>query len=122
MKRIATGAYQALRDALPAVVWNKRPFESMLRTSLREHPELLAGLTFSDTKREVADVLVDRLVAGEDKCRDATLDLMLEVASMRSFPNLAQMKDEHERMGALAEAEHHGGPEHRDEGVRRVGA
>lgn len=42
MKKISPSAYQALRDAIPAIIWNKRPFETFLRTALREHGELLA--------------------------------------------------------------------------------
>jgi hypothetical protein len=42
-KRIAPGAYQALRDALAVVFWRKRPFENFLRAALRDDPELLAG-------------------------------------------------------------------------------
>ena len=61
MKKISPAAYLALRDAIPAIVWNKRPFETFLRTALRDHSELLAGLNFTDTKRAVADELVERM-------------------------------------------------------------
>jgi hypothetical protein len=40
MKRISAQAYEALRDALPTITWNKRPFESFLHTAL----QLLAHL------------------------------------------------------------------------------
>ena len=65
MKRISTDAYQALREALSVIFWNKRPFESYLRTALRENPELLARLPFQEPKRAVADMLVDRLLTAE---------------------------------------------------------
>src|SRR5947207_12756733 len=87
MKRISSAAYQALREALAVIVWNKRPFESYLRTALRESPELLAGLPFAEPKRLVADLLVDRLVEREQKYQSVGLTLMLEVASMENFPN-----------------------------------
>lgn len=104
MKRISTDAYQALREALAVIVWNKRPFESYLRTALRESPELLAGLPFSEPKRVVADMLVDRLVEKEQKYQQVSLTLMVEVASMESFPNIEQIKDEEDRTLRLADA------------------
>ena len=104
-KRIATAAYQALRDALAVIFWNKRPFESYLRTALRDHPELLVGLPFSDLKRVVADDVVDRLAADEPKYQATTLGLMLEVAAMKDFPNITQIKDVKDRALRLAEAQ-----------------
>ncbi len=103
-KRIVTAAYQALREALAVIFWNKRPFESYLKTALRDRPELLAGLSFSEPKRIVADQAVDRLAADETKYQATTLRLMLEVAAMRDFPNIAQIKDPEDRALRLAEA------------------
>ncbi|HVV12472.1 hypothetical protein [Amycolatopsis sp.] len=104
MKRISTEAYQALRAALPVITWNKRPFETYLRTALREHPALLVGLNFSDTKRNVSDQLIDTLITHEDKYQEVTLQLMLELASMTKFPNIEQIKDEADRKLRLQEA------------------
>lgn len=103
MKRISTGAYQALRDALPVVTWYKRPFESLLRTALRDYPEMLGSLDFSDTKRNVADELVRRLVAQEDRYLNATIQLMLELAAMNRFPDMERLT-EPDRSNRLAEA------------------
>jgi hypothetical protein len=105
LKNISASAYQALRDAIPAIIWNKRPFETFLRTALREHGELLVGLNFADTKRAVADELVDRLIMEESKYRSATLQLMLEISSMTRFPNVEQIKDAEDRRLRLNEAE-----------------
>jgi hypothetical protein len=105
LKKISAAAYQALRDAVPVITWNKRPFETFLKTALRDHPELLAGLNFAELKRAVADVLVDRLVADESRYRDVTLRLMLEISSMNRFPNLEQLKDPEDRKLRIAEAE-----------------
>jgi Restriction endonuclease len=104
MKRISTDAYQALREALAAIVWNKRPFESYLKTALMESPELLAGLPFQEPKRVVADMLVDRLVEREQRYQQVTVTLMLEVSSMSSFPNIELIKDKEDRDLRLAEA------------------
>ena len=104
-KRVSPLAYQALRDTLAVVVWNKRPFESLVRTSLRDYPELLAGLNFDDTKRAVADALVDRLVEREARHQAATLQLMVELASMTRFPNIESIKDPVDRAERLKDAE-----------------
>lgn len=92
-KRISTEAYQALRDALAAVTWFKRSFESLVKTLLRDHPELVAGLNFADPKRAVADQLVDLLVVKEAKYQDATLSLMLDLATKTSFPDIQRLKE-----------------------------
>ena len=92
-QRLAPGAYQALRDALPIVFWHRRPFEQFLRAALRDHPELLAGLVFNDLKRHVSDALIDRLVEREDYCRDTTIGLMVEIASMERFSDLETTED-----------------------------
>jgi hypothetical protein len=93
VKRISIEAYAALREALSVVTWNKRPFESMLRTALRDSPELLVGLNFADPKRMVVDSLVDRLVSDENRWQSSTLQLMVEIGSMQRFPNLEAQED-----------------------------
>src|SRR5258708_3792708 len=98
-KRIAPAAYQALRDALPVVFWFKRPFESFVRTALRDNPELRSGLNFGEPKRIVADQLVQRLVANEGKYREVIIQFMVEIASMRRFPDL----EKHENAKQLIE-------------------
>lgn len=92
-KRLSLESYTALREALSVVTWNKRPFESLVRTALRDAPELLAGLNFAEPKRLVVDHLVDRLVAEEERWQQATLHLMVEVGGMTRFPNLETQVD-----------------------------
>lgn len=92
-KRIAPGAYDALLEALAVVFWNKLPFERFLRHVFRDNPELLAGLTFSATKREVAEELVTRLADKEDRYQLVTINLMRELAGMDEFPNLERQED-----------------------------
>lgn len=87
-KRIAPGAYQALRDALPVVFWFKRPFEGFVRTALRDNPELLSSLNFGEPKRIVADHLVERMVSNESQYHEVTIQFMVEVGSMQRFPDL----------------------------------
>lgn len=105
VKKISPAAYLALRDAIPAIVWNKRPFETFLRTTLRDHSELLAGLNFTEPKRTVADELVDRLSRNEHQYRDVTLLLMRDISKMTRFPNLETIKDPEDRKIRIAEAE-----------------
>lgn len=105
-KRISAAAYQALRDALPAIVWYKRSFNNYLRTAFRANPAVLSGIDFTLPKREVADEVVDRLMSDESAYQDVTLRLMLEVASMKSFPELQNHEDgEHLVMKATAAVE-----------------
>ena len=40
MQRLSTEAYTALREALSVVTWNERPFDALVRTALRDSPEL----------------------------------------------------------------------------------
>jgi hypothetical protein len=103
VKRISTEAYQALRDALATVTWFKRSFESLVKTLLREHPELVIGLNFADPKRAVADELVDLLATKEAKYQEVTLSLMLELAAKTSFPDIQRL-DEPDRTRRLDEA------------------
>jgi hypothetical protein len=103
-QRISAGAYQALREALPVVFWYRRSFETYLRLALRDHPELLAGLNFSDVKRWVADELVDRLAQQEDRYQETTLQLMVEIASLERFPDLEKLENAEERLADARKA------------------
>jgi len=53
----------------------------------------------------VADNLIDTLMTHEDRYQDVTIQLMLEVASMTTFPNLEQIKEPSERAERIAIAE-----------------
>src|SRR4051794_11673058 len=99
--RISTLEYEALREALPAVVWYKRSFERYLRTSLRNDQDLLDGLDWTLPERDIADAVVDRMVAEEDRYHEAAPQLMLEVASMDNFPDPESL-DDAERLVAKA--------------------
>ncbi|MGW2031656.1 restriction endonuclease [Streptomyces sp. NPDC001811] len=102
-KSINPSAYNALADALAVIHWNKRPFERYVRAMLQHHSELLALLNFSETKRETAGALVDRLRANETRYMDLTLALMLDISEMETFSNLEQQVDRRELV-AKAEA------------------
>lgn len=91
--RIPTAAYEALRNALPAVVWYKRTFRRQLEAAFRDHPELLSGLNFESSKREAIDELMHRLFANEGRYRQTVIRVMLEIADMTTFPDLENHDD-----------------------------
>jgi hypothetical protein len=91
--RIPTAAYEALRNALPAMVWYKQTFRRQLEANFRDHPELLSGLNFDASKREVMDELMGRLLDNEGRYRDTIIRIMLEVANMATFPDLENHDD-----------------------------
>ncbi|WP_157360679.1 hypothetical protein [Amycolatopsis thermoflava] len=103
-KRISTAAYQALRDALPLIVWYKRSFRQYLTTAFRDRPELLTGLNFQLSKREVSDEIVDRLMRDEISYQPVTLRLMLEVANTKSFHELEHHEDSEKLLKRAREA------------------
>ncbi|WP_231494876.1 restriction endonuclease [Cellulomonas sp. KRMCY2] len=74
-----------------------------MTTALRDSPEFVAGLNFSDTKRNVADELVRRLVTQEGRYQDVAIRFMLEIATMTRFPDIEQLP-EPDRATRLADA------------------
>ncbi len=102
-KRIAPQAYEALAEALAVIHWNKQPFERYIRCSLRDHPEILARLDFSQTKRQVAGTVVT-LLQGQAAYQPTALTLMTQIAEMTTFPNLARQVDAEERIAIARDA------------------
>ncbi|WDQ00010.1 restriction endonuclease [Micromonospora chalcea] len=102
-KRIAPQAYEALAEALAVIHWNKQPYETYLRRHLHEHPELLARLDFTQTKRVVAATLVD-LLQSATAYDETSLAIMTEIAEMTTFPNLARQTDAAERIAVARSA------------------
>jgi hypothetical protein len=102
-KRIAPAAYDALAEALAVIHWNKQPFERYLRNALRDHPEILARLDLSQTKRLVAGSVVD-LLQSNAAYNSTALALMTEIAEMTTFPNLARQIDAAERIAIAQDA------------------
>lgn len=104
MKPLPAEAYDALADALAKIYWHKNAFQRYVEILLRDHSELLVGLPFSESKRNVANELVDRLSRKERKYREFTLSLMIEVSTMQDFPNVRSAKDRPELLVAAKEA------------------
>jgi hypothetical protein len=113
-KRISGTAYQALRTTIARVFWYKPTLEKYLRTALRDHPELLAGIDFKAKKWQIADQLVDRLIEKEHTYQQATVQLMVELANMTTFPELENHEDSEKWLPlgveAVAELKRHTAP------------
>lgn len=104
MTRISTASYENLREALSVVTWYKRSFERLVKGLLRSQHELLAQLSFSGTKRETANMVVDILMSDERRYSDLTLEIMGELASMERFPDFDRLEDK-DRLKRQREAE-----------------
>lgn len=106
MTRISIASYENLREALSVVTWYKKSFERLVKGLLRGHPELLAQLSFSETKRETANVVVDILMNDERRYSALTLEIMGELAAMEIFPDFDRLekKDRLEKQRDAAQA------------------
>jgi len=92
--KIAPAAYNALGEALAIIFWNIKPFEGFIKASLRGYPEIIGQLSFTgSTKRETSSLLIEILSNDEEKYRSLTLELMVSIADMDSFPNLNLQED-----------------------------
>jgi hypothetical protein len=103
VQRLHPLAYNALADALSVVYWYKKPLARFLRSALTGAPEALVQLDFDAPKRETVGRLVELLMADEARYQEITIGLMLSVAKMETFPDLARLEDRDERI-AQAEA------------------
>ena len=90
--RVDPLAYNALAHALAAIYWYKDPFHRFLRVALREVPEILAQVDFGVTAGNGLAVggTVD---GGRGPYRDVSIELMLIVARLETFPDLARHED-----------------------------
>jgi len=91
-KRIAPPAYEALAEALAVIFWNKGPFERFVRGELHDHPELLAKIDFSLTKRIVAGA-VAVMLQSDARYQQTAIQIMVDIADMQRFTNLASQPD-----------------------------
>ncbi|MGY5132833.1 restriction endonuclease [Streptomyces nigrescens] len=103
-QKIHPGAYQALVEALASIYWYKKDLKKFIQTRAAERPSLVAGIDFDGYKRVFAEEFVDRLMAEEGQNRDLTLNIMLEVAQMHSFPSLKRHDDAATLVPAAQEA------------------
>lgn len=102
-QRISPQAYNALAEALAVIFWNKDPFARYIRTALSGHPELLARVDFTATKRTVASCVV-AMLQERPACHSTALQLIVDIAEMQAFPNLASQTDAQHLVGAAQAA------------------
>jgi len=105
MKVISPQAYTALREALPLIVWHKDAFETYLRAAFGQHPEVLSGIRFQSPKREIAGVIMSRLMMDVHRYRETTIEMMLDIAGMERFSDIEKIKDQADRDKWRAKAE-----------------
>jgi hypothetical protein len=103
VQRVDPLAYNALAQALAVIYWYKKPLARFLRVALQDVPEILVRLDFNAPKRETAGLLVELLMANEVRYQEVTIALMLNVAQMDTFPDLAKHEDA-DRLIAEAQA------------------
>jgi hypothetical protein len=93
-KRLSESAWDALLEALAVFYWYKSDLEAFLRAELAGAPDLLAQLSFSTTKRQVAAQTVSLLRSQEGRYQPITIDLLVRLAGFdRRFPRLARLDD-----------------------------
>lgn len=101
MTRISNITYDCLCEVLSVVTWRKETFERLVRGLLRDQPELLAQVSFSGTKREAANKIVNALMSNEQRYSGLALRIMDELVTMDRFPDLDRLagKERIERQG-----------------------
>lgn len=95
-QRISANAIQALKDALTAAFWFKRDLLNYAKAAVGGDSRFLEGIHWTDPdiyKRDSVSMFVDRLVAKQETHQDLLLALLVDVASMDQFPQLARAED-----------------------------
>ncbi len=94
-KRISPNAVDALKSALTDAFWKKQDLLDYLRAEVADRT-LLDGIDWLNPmvyKRESVRRFVDRLVGRQDLHREVLLQLMVDLAAMEDFPQLAWLED-----------------------------
>lgn len=97
MKKVASGAIVALKEALTYLYWYKSDLRSFLMSCLTD-TRILATLDWSDYKRNIVANLVDRLDRRQDLFQTDLLRLMSEVARVRDFSHLQRREEGEEKV------------------------
>jgi uncharacterized protein YeeX (DUF496 family) len=95
-QRISANAIHALKDALTVVFWWKKDLYAYAHAAVKGEPAFLAGINWLDRdqpKRDSVGLFVDRLVREQDEHQDLLLELLVDVANMREFPQLRRVED-----------------------------
>ena len=93
-RRISDSAWDSILEAVSVFYWYKPDQERFLRGVLSDEPAILAGLSFGQTKRQVASELVVVLQSDERRYQAVALDLIERLATFDSrFDHLARLED-----------------------------
>lgn len=106
IKRISPNAIQALKAALTDCFWRKQDLLDYLRSEVDDE-RLLQGIDWLNPnvyKRESIRRFIDRLVCAQEVHRDLLLRLMVDVAAMDEFPQLAWLEDGSEKIAKAKES------------------
>lgn len=109
-QRISANAINALKEALTAAFWFKKDLYNYAKAAVAGEPTFLAGIDWTDKetlKRDSVSTFVDRLVREQDDHQDLLLALLVDVANMSAFPQLARVEDPAPKIKAAKEAVAH---------------
>ncbi len=87
--------------------WFKRDLYNYAKAAVGGEPMFLAGIDWTDPdvyKRDSVSTFVDRLVREQDHHQDLLLALLVDVASMTDFPQLARVEDRETKIAVAREA------------------
>lgn len=99
MKRLTETAWTALSEALRTYYWFKRDFEVMVRGRFSDAPELLAQISFRDTKRETIGQLIVLLRREEATYQPLVIEVLLAMRDVDpAFPHLQRLTDGPEKV------------------------
>jgi hypothetical protein len=109
-QRISANAIHALKEALTTAFWFKNDLYSYAKAAVAGEPTFLAGIGWTDRetlKRDSASAFVDRLVRAQDEHQDLLLALLVDVANMTDFPQLARVEDAARKIAVARQAVAH---------------
>lgn len=95
-QRISATAIYALKEALTAAFWFKKDLRNYANAAVGGDQRFLAGIEWTNPdiyKRDSVNEFVDRLVAAQDTDQARLLALLVDVAAMEAFPQLARAED-----------------------------
>ncbi|MCD0443199.1 hypothetical protein LO763_06100 [Glycomyces sp. A-F 0318] len=89
---ISAQVYEALGTALSSFCWYKRSLKRRVGILLRDHPEILEQVDFTQSKRDTADQIIG-ILAGNAAYRAVTLEMARELATWNDFSDLRSHPD-----------------------------
>ena len=105
IRRVSANAISALKEALTAAFWYRGDLYRYAKAAVGGEALFLAGIEWTDQyKRDSVDAFVDRLVHHQDEHQEKLLAVMVDVANMTEFPQLARVDDPQPKIDAAKEA------------------